>query len=129
MADDDDDLYDEDYEFVDDDQDDSEVESDVESEADEVAGAGAFDAQEPADSEDAAAPLREEAVEEYDRPEPPADHLVHIYEYKKFKHSIDRPFTAEDAEAFASEYNRTAKPYARFAVAGKQDAKPKKSLD
>ena len=36
---------------------------------------------------------------------------------------------AEDAEAFASEYNRTAKPYGRFAIAGKDDAKPRKSLD
>ena len=35
----------------------------------------------------------------------------------------------EDAEAFASEYNRTAKPYGRFALAGKDDAKPKKALD
>ena len=55
--------------------------------------------------------------------------MVHVYEHKKFKRTIDRPFTPEDAESFATEYNRTAKPYGRLAVTGKNDAKPKKSLD
>ena len=71
----------------------------------------------------------EEPVDEYGRPEPKADYVVHVYEHKKFKRTIDRPFTPEDAEAFATEYNRTAKPYGRLAVTSKNDAKPKKSLD
>jgi hypothetical protein len=71
----------------------------------------------------------EEPIDEYRRPELPANFRVHVYEFRQFKRTIDRPFTAEDAEAFASEYNRTSKPYGRFALAGKEDAKPKKTLD
>jgi hypothetical protein len=59
----------------------------------------------------------------------PANYRVHIYEFREFKRTIDRPFTAEDAESFASEYNRTSKSYGRFAVTGKDDASPKKALD
>ena len=61
-------------------------------------------------------------------PPPPADHLVHVYEYGKFKRTIERPFGAEEAEAFASEYNRTAKSYGRFALAGKEKTRPKKTV-
>ena len=61
-------------------------------------------------------------------PPPPADHVVHVYECGKFSRTIERLFTAEEAEAFASEYNRTAKPYARFAVASKEKARPKKTV-
>jgi hypothetical protein len=72
----------------------------------------------------------EEPLDEYGRPEqPPANYVVHVYENKKFKRTIDRPFTPEDAEAFATEFNRTAKNYSRVAVTGKNDAKPKKALD
>jgi hypothetical protein len=74
-------------------------------------------------------PIDEEKVDEYGRPAPLANYVVHIYEYQEFKRTIDRPFTPEDAEAFASEYNRTSKPYGRFAVTGKDDAKPRKELD
>jgi len=48
---------------------------------------------------------------------PPTDHIVHVYELGKFKRTIQREFTAEDAEAFAVEYNRTSKPYSRSAIA------------
>lgn len=68
-------------------------------------------------------------VEEEREPEPPANYRVHVYEHREFTRTIDRPFTAEDAEAFASEYNRTSKSYSRFAIAGKEDVKPKKLLD
>jgi hypothetical protein len=118
--DDNDDLYDEEFDFVDDeDQDDSsdfEDESPLaeESPVEEVAG------DEQAD---------EEPVDEYGRPEPAANYVVHIYEFKKFKRTIDRPFTPEDAEAFATEFNRTGKSYGRFALSGKNDAKPKKTLE
>jgi len=71
----------------------------------------------------------EEKVDELGRPAPVANYVVHVYEHRDFKRTIDRSFTPEDAEAFASEYNRTSKSYGRFAVAGKIDAKPRKSLD
>ena len=119
--DDDDDLYEEEFDFVDDDDEDRGEESDVEEEA----PAGAEDdsrLDEPQADDD-------EPVDEYGRPEPKADYVVHVYEQKKFKRTIDRPFTPEDAEAFATEYNRTAKSYGRVAVTGKNDAKPKKALD
>jgi hypothetical protein len=115
----DDDLYDEEFDFVDDDDDDARADdTDV--------------AEEPAEErrpERGDADQDEEAVDEYGRPEPAANYVVHVYEYKKFKRTLDRPFTPEEAEAFATEYNRTSKSYGRVAVAGKSDAKPKKSLD
>jgi hypothetical protein len=125
----DEDLYDEEFDFVDDDdvEDDVEDASDVESEATEepVAERGeddAFDRRERIESD--------EPVDEYGRPEQlPANYVVHLYENKKFKRTIERPFTPEDAEAFASEFNRTSKNYGRFAITGKNDAKPKKTLD
>ena len=122
---DDDDLYDDDYDFVYDEED-----ADEASDVDEEAAAPADDESpldEAARGEDG--DVDEEPVDEYGRPEPKADYVVHVYEQKKFKRTIERPFTPEDAEAFASEYNRTAKSYGRFAVTGKNDAKPKKSLD
>ena len=69
-------------------------------------------------------------VRSVQRPEtPPANYVVHVYEHKKFTRTIERPFTAEDAEAFATEFNRTSKNYGRWALSGKNDAKPKKVLD
>jgi hypothetical protein len=147
MADDEDeDLYDEEFDFVDDD-DEVEEEEDVEEEAsaddsdlaDEAPPARApardrerarGDVDESRDRDDRGeADDAEEPVDEYGRPEPAANYVVHLYEAKKFKRTIDRPFTPEDAEAFASEFNRTGRNYGRFAVTGKNDAKPKKTLD
>jgi len=117
-SDEDDDLYDEDFDFVDDEEDESKLDdqSDLadepqieDSEIDEVGD--------------------DEPVDEYGRPEPAANYVVHVYEHEKFKRTIDRAFTPEDAEAFATEYNRTGKSYGRVALAGKNDAKPKKALD
>jgi hypothetical protein len=119
---DDDDLYDEDYDFVDDEEDEAGERSDFDEEA-----AAPADEESPLDEADRGGD--DEPVDEYGRPEPQANYVVHVYEYKKFKRTIDRPFTPEDAEAFASEYNRTSKSYGRFAVTGKNDAKPKKTLD
>ena len=119
----DDDLYDEEFDFVDDDDDlddEEEPAADDSELEDEPADDGAAD-REPAEDE--------EPVDEYGRTEPAANYVVHVYEHKKFKRTIDRPFTPEDAESFASEFNRTSKTYGRFAVTGKNDAKPKKSLD
>jgi hypothetical protein len=160
------DLYDDEFDFVDDDDDDDE--SDVEDEEDDDSEldsakdrsadiadseldnepaprpvprpaaarrsardeqADATDDVDPDDRLDAEIPEDEEPVDEFAPPPPAANYRVHIYEYQEFKRTIDRPFTAEDAEAFASEYNRTSKSYGRFAVAGKDDAKPRKVLD
>jgi hypothetical protein len=121
--DDNDDLYDEEFDFVDDD--------DVEEEAEPTADDSDLveDAPENGTTIDSEAENSEEPVDEYGRTEPAANYVVHVYEHKKFKRTIDRPFTPEDAEAFATEFNKTSKNYGRFAVTGKNDAKPKKSLD
>jgi hypothetical protein len=133
--DDDDDLYDDEFDFVDDldnDEDDSEIEAEVEGEVE--APVAESNSQPPtreevAEREDYIEDVPEEEEDPYATPPPAANYVVHIYEYRQFKRTVDRPFTGEDAEAFASEYNRTAKPYGRFAVAGKDDAKPHKNLD
>jgi hypothetical protein len=117
----DDDLYDEEFDFVDDD-DEEEVEGEEAEVADETQNGEEVD-------EEAVGEEEEEPVDEYGRPEPAANYVVHIYEHKKFKRTIERPFTPEDAEAFATEFNRTSKNYGRFALTGKNDAKPKKALD
>jgi hypothetical protein len=119
-ADEDEDLYDEEFDFVDDD--------------DEVAEDGVAEVEEDAAvdedrGEDSGGEEGEEVVDEYGRPEPAANYVVHIYEHKKFKRTIERPFTPEDAEAFATEFNRTSKNYGRFALTSKNDTKPKKALD
>jgi hypothetical protein len=116
------DLYDEEFDFVDDDDDEGDEESDLEEEA-----------AAPVDDDsglDQPQPDEDEPVDEYGRPEQPAaNYVVHVYEHKKFKRTIDRPFTPEDAELFATEYNRASKSYGRFAMTSKNDAKPKKTLD
>jgi len=66
--------------------------------------------------------------DEYGRTEPEANYVVHVYELKKLKRTIDRKFTPEDAEAFVTEYNRTSKSYNRWAVPGKDDVQPGKML-
>src|SRR5215207_1803787 len=121
-ADEDDDLYDEEFDFVDDDD-----EEEAEGADGEVAEDAAVDEDR---GEDTIGEESEEPLDEYGRPEtPPANYVVHIYEHKKFTRTIERPFTPEDAEAFATEFNRTSKNYGRFALTGKNDVKPKKALD
>lgn len=124
MAPDEEDLYDEEFDFVDDDdeadEDAGEEEADDEFDED-IADDEAGDEQE-VDEDD-------EDLDEYGRPEQAAaNYVVHVYEYKKFKRTIDRAFTPEDAEAFATEYNRTAKSYGRTAIIGKNDLAPRKTL-
>jgi hypothetical protein len=128
----DDDLYDEEFDFVDDDDEEEDEDQDEEAAADDEESSADDSelAEEPADKEPAAeAEGGEEPVDEYGRTEPAANYVVHLYEQKKFTRTIDRPFTPEDAEAFATEFNRTAKNYARWAVTSKNDAKPKKTID
>ena len=55
---------------------------------------------------------------------PPADHVVHIYEYGEFKRTINRKFTDEEAVSFAEEYTRTGKCYGRYAIATPDDEEP-----
>ncbi len=118
----DEDLYDEEFDFVDE-EDDEEEAADDDS---DVSGTPAADGSPLDDGEQAE---DDEPVDEYGRPEPKADYVVHVYEHQKFKRTIDRPFTPEDAEAFATEYNRTSRPYGRLAVTGKNEVKPKKTLE
>jgi hypothetical protein len=59
---------------------------------------------------------------------PPTDHVVHVYELGQFKRTIQREFTAEDAEAFVVEYNRTSRPYSRSAVAASREDEPVPSV-
>ncbi len=133
MAPDEEDLYDEEFDFVDDDEtddvdedegDDDQFDEDIADEADDADP----DAGKVAKADNKEAGDEDEEVDEYGRPEPAANYVVHVYEYNKFKRTIDRPFTPEDAEAFATEYNRTAKSYGRLAVPGKNDVDPKKSI-
>lgn len=112
-----DDLYEEEYDFVDDEED----------SADEASGESQNAVAEDVDQDQGE--QQEEELDEYGRPSPTANYVVHVYEHKKFKRTIDRPFTPEEAEAFATEYNRTAKTHGRVALAGKNDAKPKKAID
>jgi hypothetical protein len=74
--------------------------------------------------------IEEDAEEEQEdiAPTLPTDYVVHLYKFGKFSRTIDRPFTAEDAEAFASDYNRSAKGYGHFAVAGKEKTRPAKTV-
>ena len=133
---DDDDLYDEEFDFVDDD-DDAEAAAEEESPVedsdlvDDASDMGDIEADSDrrGDREGAAGEPAEVVEDEYGRTEPAANYVVHLYEAKKFTRTIDRPFTPEDAEAFATEFNRTSKNYNRWAVTGKNDAKPKKTLD
>lgn len=162
--DDEDDLFNEEFDLVDDDDFDgsgddlSDADSELDDDADDGAGSGDPDAVEtevaPQEDEtakpkpvprrggrsraDNGAPADEAAtvgaetndeLDEYGRPKPSANYVVHLYEFQKFRRTIERPFTPEDAEAFATEYNRTGRVYGRFAMAGKNDVKPKKSLD
>jgi hypothetical protein len=112
----DEDLYDDDFDFVDEEEDEGEGEEEAAAVDEESPLA------EPAGDE-------EEAVDEYGRPEPAANYVVHIYEHRRFTRTLDRAFTPEDAESFATEFNRTSKPYHRFAVTGKNDTQPKKTLE
>jgi hypothetical protein len=72
-------------------------------------------------------PIEEEVSQEQPTPEPvgpPADHVVHIYEYGTLKRTIPRKFTDEEAVSFAEEYTRTGKAYGRYAVATPEDEEP-----
>jgi hypothetical protein len=72
-------------------------------------------------------PVEEEVAQEQPAPEPvgpPADHVVHIYEYGQLKRTIPRKFTDEEAVSFAEEYTRTGKAYGRYAVATPEDEEP-----
>lgn len=68
-------------------------------------------------------------TDEYGRPEPVANYVVHIYEFGRLKRTIARDFTPELAEAYATEFCRTSKRYGRQAVAGKKDTQPAKELE
>jgi hypothetical protein len=167
----DDDLFEDDFEFVDDeddDEEDSELDEEDEDEEDseidgedeeappakpkrgvrKAAAAAEPDAapkgrskpaprgrgKSPAEKTTPAPPADEEEVdeeEEVPQPEmaaepvgPPADHVVHVYEFRKFKRTIARDFTSDDADKFAAEYNRTSATHSRWAVSGNKSDQP-----
>ncbi len=70
----------------------------------------------------------DDTTDEYGRPEPVANYVVHVYELGRLKRTIDRDFTPELAEKYAVEFSRTAKKYGRKAIAGKKDTQPAKEL-
>ena len=72
-------------------------------------------ADEPSDIEAEAAPVPTG---------PPADHVVHIYEYGALKRTVNRKFTDEEAVSFAEEFTRTGKAYGRYAIATPEDEEP-----
>jgi hypothetical protein len=69
-----------------------------------------------------------EDLDEFGRPKPLANYVVHVYELGSYRRTIDRDFTPEDAEGFATEYNKTAKPYNRRAISGKKETTPPKTM-
>ncbi|MEO1495943.1 MAG: hypothetical protein AAFV43_02210 [Planctomycetota bacterium] len=71
----------------------------------------------------------DESVDEYGRPEPQTNYVVHVYELGRLKRTIERDFTAEMAEAYASAFTVAAKNCGRKAVAGKKDTQPAALLD
>jgi hypothetical protein len=80
-------------------------------------------------SEDASeAESEAESEEPAEPPGPPADHVVHVYEFGDFKRTIQREFTDEDSIKFAEEFNRTSKPYSRRAVPVQRDEEPEPHL-
>jgi len=91
------------------------------------------DSEQKADSEKADTekkPDSEKKVEEEPaKPQgPPTDHVVHVYEYRKLKRTINRAFTSDDATAFAAEYNRTSAAHGLAAVAGDREQTPSETL-
>lgn len=59
---------------------------------------------------------------------PPADHVVHLYEYGEFKRTVQREFTSDDADAFAVEFNRTSEAHGRLAVPADKEADPRPTV-
>ncbi len=66
--------------------------------------------------------------DEYGRVEPKRDFVVHVYEHRKFHRTLAFEFTPEDAVAFADTFNKTGRPYGRFAVPSRNDSPAKPQL-
>lgn len=86
------------------------------------------EAQESAETEEKAEEEGSAPVEEPKEPVVPTDHVVHIYEFGKFTRTINREFTSDDAEAFVVEYNRTSSAHCRQAMAAGRDDIPAEAL-
>lgn len=144
MAYDDEDLFNEEFDFVDDDDSEvedspvDEVETDVEEEepakpkrrapqSSSSKGNGKRGAKKPAadsQEDDEFAPEVDEPEEAAEPAGPPTDHVVHIYEFGDFKRTVRREFTDEDSIKFAEEFNRTSKNYGRHAVPAEREEEP-----
>lgn len=145
--DDEDDLFSEDFDFVDEDEDEVVAEEESGDDQDDEGNASSKSKQKlgsrggkrgkkprgEANAEDtqagkSAADSEEAAAKPEEPAGPPADHVVHVYEFGNFKRTINREFTSEDAAAFAAEYNRTSAAHARQAVAASRDEEPAPAL-
>ena len=139
MANDDDDLFEEEFDFVD--EDDSEIEEEEptkpkprSTKASDSKDGGKRGAKKTAAAEDddgnkddgnkEDAEVEAEPEEAAEPPGPPTDHVVHVYEFGDFKRTIQREFTDEDSIKFAEEFNRTSKSHSRRAVPDHRDEKP-----
>lgn len=89
---------------------------------------GSDDRDASSDSDDQDGGPSDNAADEYGRVEPKADFVIHVYEHRKFHRTIDRAFTPEDADAFVTVFNKTGRPYGRFAVPARNDTKAKPEL-
>ena len=142
--DDQDDLFEEEYDFVDDEDDselaDEEAVDEAEEEEDQPkkraprkrsAKSKPRSQAKKDEQDDEQAQGDEEAEEREEDPGPPpvpTDYVVHIYEFGNFQRTVAREFTGEDAEAFATEFNRTSKSYSRQAVAANKDVEAAPTL-
>jgi hypothetical protein len=68
------------------------------------------------------------SADEYGRVQPQRDYVVHVYEHGKFHRTLAYEFTAEDAGTFSDTFNKTGRPYGRFAVPAKNDSPAKPTL-
>ena len=143
-CDDQDDLFGEDFDFVDEDDYETSAQpesAETEEEVEEEVPAKSKRKSTPRASKKAAKPrtaakvdgaAEDESEEQKKEPEeppgPPADHSVHVYEFGKFKRTIVREFTSDEAAAFVAEFNRTSSVHSREAVAASRDEKPAPSL-
>lgn len=91
--------------------------------AEKPAPAAATD-DEPADEEEIAEEEVAQSEAATESVGPPADYVVHVYEFRKFKRTMARDFTSEDADKFAAEYNRTSANHSRWAVSGNRESQP-----
>ena len=142
MAYDEDDLFIDDFDFVDDDEDEAPAAEAADVDEEEAPAKpkrkssrggkrggrskASAEERETAEEEQADSAVEEEAAPEV--PAVPTDHVVHVYEFGKYRRTIGREFTCEDAEAFAKEFNRTSAAHCREGIVGNKNEEPAQAL-